>query len=541
MYMRIKGWLCLVILVGCSPVIPATQATVETPPTLQNTATNVAPPTQTPTELPTATPTSIFYDPQCGIDYAEALFQNGLADYQTVPVLTYRTYETQIGNNEELSKEVLDEIAFVVAQIAHANPEDISRVIIPQYTRTSTVIDKLQEWFQGDMPFDLEGYDSNIDMQDEGTLLVSVHAGKERWDMAVWRSSSITHRPDGSAKISGDLMVAKDEGLYVVPGQKIGGTADIAIVDSCESAVIVTPDNVNVAAVLKPDADIVNAPTTAWIVNPNEFEIAENESMYPENPGPFEITVDPGITFRIGENPGPTPDTDWLYFGDPEGKMMKRTWYTILTAEDMGTNEADIEEYVENLTDEKIDAYIQSLPKVNGHPVVEELWVPQRAPGGDYDEITAVRLTNVRADEAIHNTYLHWDEEVPRNVIFGVTEDTEETGSAIIGVNNNDGTTTLELNRKLPAFPTITREDHFQYSAVCSLEHGKIRVLRMFANYSLAFFAVEQVVLKEMMDNNYAFVHNLGRMNRRYVGYRDALENNYPLAFLQLECMPPDS
>ena len=115
--------------------------------------------------------------------------------------------------------------------------------------------------------FEIENYDPNVDIKNENTLLVSIHAGQEGWTTALWRNSSLGQRPDGSFMVEGEMMLVTDTELRTIPAQRIGTTKpDVAIVYGCPPSIIRVNEKGEVQAILAQDPDLLN-PDNIWVQN----------------------------------------------------------------------------------------------------------------------------------------------------------------------------------------------------------------------------------------------------------------------------------
>jgi hypothetical protein len=246
--------------------------------------------TSTPSPVPTAIPTPISTptpEPEtCTLDPQTELFRDASAGL-TVPVLSNQDAREILG--EEVSFEgILSQVAFDIAQLQKSNLTSISNVIIPEYINLSDVRNHLEGNGITQTEFEIKNYDPSTGIKNEDTLLVSVHAGKESWTMALWRNPSLSQRPDGSNVIDGELMLiveTDNDGnseLRPVPAQRIGTSrADIAIVDGCPPNIIrVTPDG-KVQAILAQNPDLLD-PDNLWVEN-EEAIVGIPTNILPEN------------------------------------------------------------------------------------------------------------------------------------------------------------------------------------------------------------------------------------------------------------------
>ncbi len=255
-----------------SPIAGGTPASPTSTSDIQNSAPAteaIASPSPEPTEAPR--------DLTCGRSPGTELFAGGYKVGKAVPVLSNAGFDSlQLADSDVVKTEITSEVARRVHEVALAG--FTGRVVIPEFANRQSVIDEVNflrstlELPAIDLPFQLVNFSQSAGISNSDTLLIAPHLGEAGREIGLWKESRVIERPDGSFAIDGllHLVVGDGEGnwyLYMIPAQKIGGRADIAIVDGCEPVIVRVEGDV-VTGLLDSGVDLVmlqGDPDLLWL------------------------------------------------------------------------------------------------------------------------------------------------------------------------------------------------------------------------------------------------------------------------------------
>lgn len=263
--------------------------------------------TQTPTLEPTPTPEPVV----CEIDPVGELFTKGLETGRTtVPVLSEAGFKETFGLEGEKAKkmksQISSQIAYELVKLLAVGPVD--RVVIPEYLD----LDLLKQGIEGYLALfgkdssiipEITNWSSAIPTNQEGAILLSVHAGKEGWTVGAWKKAKIEKDPvDNTNKLSGifvNTFIRNNQTLVYEELDGRQGNISFAIVNGCLPLVVGLDKWGNVIETYDPrtgeDQEITPKQLDAQIRNSLKREISQNFSI------PSEINEVPGTREEIRE------------------------------------------------------------------------------------------------------------------------------------------------------------------------------------------------------------------------------------------------